>query len=202
MNAINTAIIVFQKNPVLGRVKTRIAKQLGDEKALEIYRILVQKTHEQLSLVPDSDIFLYYSDYLEDVSWKPKHGKIFFRLQKGNDLGEKMRCAFEDVFSEGYQKVIIIGTDCPEISPSLLTDAATLLDLNEVVFGPAMDGGYYLLGLKKLHEGLFEKIPWSTDSVMELSIQYLKSNNISYQTLVLLSDIDTEEDWKAYISSP
>ena len=198
MNTLKPAIIVFQKNPVLGKVKTRIAQQLGNEKALEIYRVLIQKTHEQLAQLTDWDVFLYYSDFLEAVDWKPKEGKISYRLQKGEDLGEKMRIAFEEVFQKGYQKVIIIGTDCPEITANILIDAAIELNNHDVVFGPAMDGGYYLLGMKKIHDRLFQNIPWSTDSVLEISIQYLKEKKIPYQTISALTDIDTAEDWEQY----
>lgn len=198
MNTLKPAIIVFQKNPVLGKVKTRIAQQLGNEKALEIYRVLVQKTHEQLAKLTDWDVYIYYSDFLEAVDWKPKEGKISYRLQKGEDLGKKMRVAFEEVFQEGYQKVLIIGTDCPEITAKILNEAAAELEHHDVVFGPAMDGGYYLLGMKKIHDGLFQNIPWSTDSVLEISIQYLKQNQISFRTIRALSDIDTAEDWEKY----
>ncbi|RZS98144.1 TIGR04282 family arsenosugar biosynthesis glycosyltransferase [Cecembia calidifontis] len=201
MNSQNIAIIVFQKNLVLGRVKTRIAQQLGNEKALEIYRVLVQKTHEQLAQLTDWDVFLYYSDFLEAVGWKPKEGKISYRLQKGEDLGAKMRVAFDEVFLEGYQKVLIIGTDCPEITAKILNEAAAELEHHDVVFGPAMDGGYYLLGMKKTQDGLFQNIPWSTDSVLEISIQYLKQNQISFQTIRTLTDIDTAEDWEKYKKS-
>lgn len=198
MKTQNTAVIVFQKNPVLGKVKTRIAQCLGDEKALEIYRWLVQKTHDQLTHLEGMDIFFYYADFIEKVDWKPKRGKISYGLQEGNDLGEKMQLAFEEVLQQGYQKVIIIGTDCPEITPKILKDAAAELDHFEVVFGPAKDGGYYLLGMKKMYEGLFKNIPWSTDSVLEVSIHYLKENNITYQTIAVLTDIDTVEDWEKY----
>lgn len=201
MNKLKPALIVFQKNPVLGQVKTRIAKILGEEKALEIYRFLVWKTHEQITLLTNWDVFLYYSDFTEKVDWKPKKGEISYHLQKGKDLGERMRNAFEEIFHKGYTRILIIGTDCPQLTEETLNNAAKELNNYDVVFGPAKDGGYYLLGLKKLYNGLFQDIPWSTESVLELSIQYLKQNKISFQTTSSLSDIDTAEDWDKYQKS-
>ena len=198
MKPVKNAIIVFQKNAVKGKVKTRIAKDLGEEKALEIYHHLINSTHQVLSQLRGLDIFLFYSDHIETVTWQPAEGKLQLRLQKGNDLGEKMRLAFEEVFGEGYSKVLIIGTDCPDISPNILYDAMEKLEKHEVVFGPAKDGGYYLLGLKKIHEGLFDGIPWSTEKVLELSLDYLQSRKIPYGLLHTLSDIDTAGDWENY----
>ncbi|MGY6744205.1 MAG: TIGR04282 family arsenosugar biosynthesis glycosyltransferase [Cecembia sp.] len=199
MKPAKNAIIVFQKNAAKGKVKTRIAKDLGEEKALEIYQYLVNSTHQVLSQLKGQDVFLFFSDYTEKVSWQPQEGTLQLRLQKGKDLGEKMRLAFEEVFSEGYSKVSIIGTDCPDINIKILNDAMEKLEEYEVVFGPAQDGGYYLLGLKKIHKGLFDGIPWSTEQVLKLSLDYLNSKQISYELITILSDIDTAEDWENYL---
>ena len=107
--------------------------------------------------------------------------------------------AFSILFQQGYQKIIIIGTDCFELSSSILLDAFTALDNNEVVIGPSADGGYYLLGMQQLFPFLFEEKAWSTDTVYDSTIQQLKMHQISYYTLPILNDIDTEEDWKQYL---
>jgi rSAM/selenodomain-associated transferase 1 len=198
MNRTDTAIIVFQKNAIKGKVKTRIAKDLGEDKALEIYQYLVQTTHKVLAQLEACDIFLFFSDFKEAVSWSPRDAQLHLRLQKGQDLGEKMCLAFEEVFEMGYKKVLIIGTDCPEISTEVLYDATKKLESHEVVFGPANDGGYYLMGLKNIYKGLFHGIPWSTEKVLELSLDPLKKANISFELISPLSDIDTAQDWGKY----
>lgn len=199
MKPSKNAIIVFQKNAVKGKVKTRIATDLGEERALEIYQFLVKSTHKVLSQLKGQDVFLFFSDSIETVNWLPLEGGLQLRLQQGKDLGEKMRLAFKEVFREGYNKVLIIGTDCPDISTKILNEAMEKLEEHEVVFGPAQDGGYYLLGFKKIHEGLFDGIPWSTEKVLELSLDYLNSKQISYELITILSDIDTAEDWENYL---
>lgn len=201
MKPVKNAAIVFQKNAVKGKVKTRIAKDLGEERALEIYEFLLKNTYKNLGDVDHMDILLFFSDYQEEVTLKPKSGQLSTHIQIGNDLGQKMFLAFKEAFKLGYEKVLIIGTDCPEIRTVHLQTAMEKLDTNEVVFGPAKDGGYYLLGLKKLYTFIFEGIPWSTDKVLELSLLRLKEKDMSFECLETLSDIDTAKDWEAFLAS-
>jgi len=192
------ALIVFQKNPVLGKVKTRLAATLGKEKALEIYHYLLKKTYFQINKIEETTIFVYYSDYLEEPAARLSSVKIRHQVQQGDDLGERMKNAFKEVFSEGFNKIAIIGTDCPDISTSIIREAFAKLASFPIVFGPAKDGGYYLLGMNRIENSLFEEIPWSTSAVLKISAERLKEKNIPYQLLPMLSDIDNEEDWNAY----
>ena len=105
-----------------------------------------------------------------------------------------MKNAFEKVFSAGSQKVIIVGTDIPDLSKEVIIKAFELLDSNDVVIGPAKDGGYYLLGMKKMHTKLFDKIEYSTSSVLSETLLKIKELNLTYHLLPELRDIDTEED--------
>ena len=107
--------------------------------------------------------------------------------------------AFDTLFQQGYQKIIIIGTDCFELSSFILLDAFTALDEKEVVIGPSEDGGYYLLGMRQFFPFLFEEKAWSTDSVYSSTVQQLVIQNIRYEILPILNDIDTEDDWKQYL---
>lgn len=192
------AIIVFQKNLISGKVKTRLAKTLGDEVAMEIYRSLIKSTYDEISKLKEVDIFIYLSDYVEELPFDIK-GKIYkIHAQKGKDLGERMNEAFKDCFDHGYEKCLIIGTDCPEITAQDLQLALDKLYFKDLVIGPAEDGGYYLLGIKKHTPSLFESINWSTDQVMTSTIQKAEEQGLSYDKLKTLNDIDTEEDWKLY----
>ncbi len=189
-----SALIIFQKNAVLGKVKTRLSVDVGDEVAMEIYQQLVRHTHMVCGSVPVQK-FLFYSDFIpDDVS---EFGQDYqFEVQSGTDLGSRMRNAFQRLFTKGYGKIIILGTDCGELESEIVINAFELLDHNEVVIGPARDGGYYMLGMNKMNAGLFEEIPWSTEKVLFLTMEKLENQKISYELLEILSDVDRIEDWK------
>lgn len=189
------AIIVFEKNPKLGKVKTRLAETIGAEKALEIYRYLLGLTHSVVDLTPYHKI-IYFSEFIPDGTSK---GNYSFGLQKKGDLGNKMSYSFLESFEKGFEKIIIIGTDCPEISPELLHQAFDILDEKDAVIGPASDGGYYLLGMKSYHPELFKNMIWSTSSVYNETTEKFKESDLSYGVLEVLNDIDTEDDWNAYL---
>ncbi len=188
-------LLIFIKNPIPRKVKTRLGKNVGYNKAVDIYRKLMHTTREA-SMTSSSDNWLYYSDFIDTNDDWPSEG-FEKKLQQGRNLGEKMEHAFKTAFVKGYKRVIIIGSDCPEISGELLDKAFYLLDKNEVVIGPALDGGYYLLGMKRYY-GLFENKEWSTDSVLKETRKELEKKKISYATLKVLSDLDTIEELKKF----
>ena len=189
------AIIIFQKNLVPGKVKTRLAATVGNHQAMEIYRELVAFTHKQATEVTDADVWIFFSDDFEEIGQNFQKYITAKMVQDGGDLGERMKNAFQTIFGLGYQTAILIGTDCPEISPKIMETAFNSLKNQDVVIGPALDGGYYLVGMKTVHFQLFEHIPWSTENVLPLTLEKLNQNNLSYILLPGLSDIDTEEDW-------
>lgn len=196
MQTIQKALIIFVRNPVLGKVKTRLAKDAGDENALAIYKELLQRTKE---VVLDSgvDCFVFYADYLnKDDLWQPNNFRK--QLQISGDLGARMQKAFEHVFSEGYKNVCIIGSDCAELSSAILEQAFTELTQQDVVVGPSLDGGYYLLGMKEVYAKLFSAKKWSTETVFSSTLEDIKTLNLSYSLLPKLSDIDYLEDWKRF----
>ncbi|MEB2779335.1 TIGR04282 family arsenosugar biosynthesis glycosyltransferase [Algoriphagus sp. C2-6-M1] len=189
-------IVIFQKNAELGKVKTRLSATIGDQKAFEAYQLLVNVTHKIASQCPAQKI-LFFSNHLEvDSSVYPENYR--FELQSGQDLGDKMSHALQRLFQENFDRLVIIGTDCPEITPKLISKAFEELEESEVVIGPATDGGYYLLGMTTFISGLFEGIPWSTDQVAALTIEYLKKNEITFALLPTLSDVDFEADWNRF----
>lgn len=190
------AVIVFLKNLTLGKVKTRLAATIGDQQALKIYAQLVKHTLNQVCR-PEHDALLYFSDSLYyDLPVIEKESSL--RLQKGDNLGERMSNAFTEVFASGAQKVLIIGTDCPGLDSIIIKQAFDALDTHQAVIGPASDGGYYLLGMKNFQQGLFEDIPWSTSKVLELTIQKCATHQLTYTLLKELSDIDNENDLNAW----
>ena len=185
-------LIVFIKNPILGKVKTRLAASLGDQKALRVYKKLLDHTLRITGNL-EYDKIVYYSDFVpEQDEWLSAGFKQ--GLQIGQDLGQKMENAFEEGFRTGYSRILIIGSDCFELTSYHISKAFDNLENSNVVLGPATDGGYYLLGMTELFENVFENKKWSTDSVLRDTIKNLTDSNIKFNLLEQLNDIDTESD--------
>ena len=186
----NNLIMVFVRTPELGKVKTRLAKAIGDQAALTIYKLLLKHTSTVLHEL-SFDKVVYYSEKIENNDfWK---ASLFEKkLQKGADLGERMQQAFETAFDRGYKKVLIIGSDLFELTSTLIISALEALETYDISIGPSLDGGYYLLGMKELHPAVFKNKKWGTDSVLENTLQDLKQQNV--KLLEALNDIDTFED--------
>ena len=193
MHELKKALIIFVRHPELGKVKTRLAASIGEEKALAIYLDLLQHTRT-IALDVAADRFVFYAD---DIPEQDEWTSPFFtrRLQTGADLGNRMKKAFSDLLAQGYQQLVIIGSDCFELSASIVEQAFDSLDEHEVVIGPATDGGYYLLGMSKFYPALFDNKSWSTTTVFKDSVSDLLRENIPYKVLAKLTDVDTEEDW-------
>lgn len=186
----NKLLLIFTRNPELGKVKTRLAKTVGDETALKIYIFLLQKTRE-VSLKVSSDKAIYYSVKIRendiwDANSYQKH------LQMGDDLGVRMQHAFQQSFKDSYQKVVIIGSDLYDLTPKIIENSFTQLDTSDVVLGPAKDGGYYLLGMKTMHPTIFQNKKWGTATVLKETLGDLKDKKVSL--LEELNDVDVYED--------
>jgi rSAM/selenodomain-associated transferase 1 len=190
-------LMVFVKNPELGKAKTRLAKTVGDRKALDIYLQLLRYTKSTLDKT-SQDKQVHYSSFVDSTDFWEEGNYHKSKQHEDTDLGKKMAYAFQQNFKSGYQKVVIIGSDCPEISKEVITKAFKELDTNDVVFGPAEDGGYYLLGMNKMIPELFDNKTWSSDSVIADSIKDCKAQNLSYSLLATFSDVDFEDDWKKF----
>lgn len=183
-------LLIFTRNPELGKAKTRLAKTVGNETALEIYKFLLQKTQSESAKV-NADKAVYYSVKIrENDIWD---AKIYQKhQQKGEDLGVRMQNAFKNGFNAGYQKIIIIGSDLYDLSSKNIDEAFLQLNKNDVVLGPATDGGYYLLGMKKLHRKVFQNKEWGTETVRKDTLLNLKNKKV--KLLAFKNDIDVYED--------
>lgn len=186
----NKALIIFARNPELGKVKTRLAKVTGDETALKIYKFLIEHTVE-ITTALRVDKYVYYSDQigLNDLWDETVYRK---RLQCGGDLGIRMQFAFHDLFTEGYEQVVIIGTDIYDLSAEIISEAFDALYTHDAVVGPAEDGGYYLLGMKTLIPGVFSEKEWGTPTVLEDTLNSLKDKSV--KLLSEMNDVDCYED--------
>ena len=186
------ALIIFTRNPELGKVKTRLAKSVGDESALEIYKFLLKHT-VAITKNLNVDKYVFYSENIHrDDIWD---SEIFRKkLQTGTDLGEKMQNAFSELFEMGYEKVLIVGSDIFELDQSDIENAFEVLQTTETVIGPATDGGYYLLGMKELNAAIFQNKNWGTATVLEETLADLRQKK--YVLLEERNDVDYYQDIK------
>lgn len=188
-------LMLFVRNPELGKVKTRLAAAVGPEKALEIYLQLLQHTRDITKELPVQKL-VYYSESVDTNDLWPNE-QYQKRVQPLGDLGEKMEAAFDAAFSEGYTAVVIIGSDCLQLTPDIVLQAYRELEQHDVVIGPALDGGYYLLGMNRLHPELFRNKRWSTEHVFSATLQDIINLQLSHALLPRLSDVDYVEDLDA-----
>ncbi len=185
-------LIIFVKNPVLGKAKTRLAATIGDEKALAVYKLLLQKTRlETINLAADK--IVYYSDHVDDSDlWD---NTIFQKaVQSPGDLGQKITAAFNRAFQGGYKRVCIIGSDCYDMTQAHLQEAFEALETKDAIIGPAEDGGYYTIGMSRYVPELFEQKVWSTETVGSDTIEDFKKLRLDYHVIETLNDVDTEDD--------
>jgi len=186
------ALIIFLKYPELGRSKTRLAKDIGNENALKVYIELLEHT-QLISKELKFDKYLFYDKVTANkMPWGDDIYQTAYQIE--SDLGGRMQNAFEQLFSKEYERVVIIGSDCYELTQEVIEQAFELLKTSDAVIGPAKDGGYYLLGLRKMIPQLFSDVAWSTDEVFSATVKTLENLNLTYSTTPILSDIDTIED--------
>jgi rSAM/selenodomain-associated transferase 1 len=187
------ALIIFVKNPQLGKVKTRLAKTMGEAAALDAYLQMLAHVRAVAQQV-DAHRAVYYSDYVEEAdAWsRPQFSK---HVQAPGELGDKMRLAIEDMMHQGYAHVVLVGSDLLDLQVQHLEEAFRALRFQDFVLGPAIDGGYYLIGMNEMAPTLFADKAWSTDLVLESTLQDIRKLGKTVHLLRPLSDIDEEKDW-------
>jgi rSAM/selenodomain-associated transferase 1 len=186
------ALIIFVRNLQKGKVKSRLAKDIGDDKALQVYKYLLQHTRN-VAINAHCSHFVFYSDYVHvnDDFDDDCFTKV---VQHGVELGERMMNAFTHVLGLGCKNICIIGSDCYELETDMINSAFTNLQTHDTVIGPTGDGGYYLLGMKSVQEQVFKNKDWGTSSVFDDTIETVKQLNLSCYTLRSLNDVDVLDD--------
>ena len=191
-------VIVFLKAPRPGFVKTRIATELDAEGAAAIYQVLVGITLSRLESRSEVELRFAPDDAAGELShWRRPAWQL--RPQGDGDLGARMGRAIDDAFSEGVARVLVIGTDCPEIEASDLDDGFSALEGHDLVVGPAVDGGYWLLGLDRPRPELMRDMRWSGDRVFDTTMHRARDAGLRVAELRRLRDIDTLEDWRTWL---
>ncbi len=196
-----TEVIIFTRFPEAGTTKTRLIALLGSEKAARLQKVMTEKLFAAAEAIPatlGSRLTICFSGGSKTLmaAWLGNHRYL---KQKGETLGDKMEHAFREVFKEGAEQAILVGSDIPSIDTPLLSRAVVLVQENEVVIGPTWDGGYYLIGFNKTHakeiySAIFHDIAWSSESVFETTMQKLTALKIAPVVLPRQHDIDVPED--------
>lgn len=190
---------IFVKAPEPGRVKTRLAAVLGDRRAADIYRALGRRVAARC-LGPNHDTVVWYAPAGGRAAvreWLRQLRIAAFRAQGAGTLGERLEGAFRRHFAEGARRVVVIGSDCPDVDAGLVGRAFEALEGHDLVLGPARDGGYYLVGLRAPAPELFRGIRWSTDAVLGETVSAARRLALRTRLLPTLRDIDTLSDARA-----
>ena len=188
------ALILFIKYPEAGNVKTRLGAEVGFELAAELYRLFIQQTFELVQNCSAQKVFVAFEPADREAEFSefiPKQFAVF--PQEGKNLGERMLNAFQYAFARGYKNVAILGSDSPTLPLKNIDEAFEKLSKSDLVLGPSEDGGYYLIGLTHAHRGLFDKIEWSSSSVMQATIERAEKLRLQYKLLSVWYDIDTKK---------
>nr|WP_319493230.1 TIGR04282 family arsenosugar biosynthesis glycosyltransferase [uncultured Desulfobacter sp.] len=192
----DNAVIVFIKAPEKGRVKTRLAKGVGDAAALVLYRCFVMDVLDMVQSTPWTLRVYYYPENAYELvrTWLGDDLDLF--PQKGDTLGDKMENALADTFAAGYERAVLIGSDLPDLPSGIIDSAFSGLEERSAAIGPSLDGGYYLIGFTAagFTPRIFHGIPWSTNQVFDLTLNRFKDYQVSHCTLPVWQDIDTRED--------
>jgi len=206
--ALSTALVIFAKAPIPGHVKTRLSPPLTPDEAATLHGSFVLDTLERTKAAVGR-LKLSMDRYL---ACAPSSSHVFFKImeerqgvtlidQVGDNLGARMHQAIETMLSRGYRRTSLLGTDVPTVPLEHFKQALTLLDNHDLVLGPAMDGGYYLIGMNRTIPELFTDIPWSTDQVLRLTQDRAALLGLKTALLQPWRDIDTLADLEALIEA-
>lgn len=188
---------IFAKQPIRGQVKTRLADETTPEWAQRVASAFLGDTLDRLVVLNAHRTIVYAPANSGDFFTHLSNGRYQTTPQCDGDLGQRLRAFFGDARAEGYSRIIAIGTDSPTLPIAYVEQAIELLTSNDVVVGPAFDGGYYLIGTNKLDAAIFDDIPWSTSRVLESTVARIQQTSARLALLPPWYDVDTVDDWNA-----
>jgi uncharacterized protein len=194
---VSERLIIFTRYPEPGKAKTRLIPALGDVAAADLHRQMTEQTLARVKLLQQShpvSVEVWFAGGDRDRMQTWLGADLQYQPQPEGDLGSRMTQAFQVGFDRGVKASVIVGTDCPELTVALLTAAFQALQQTDLVLGPATDGGYYLIGLRRSAPELFESISWSTDRVFQQTVAVASKLNLSLSCLPMLADVDRPED--------
>jgi rSAM/selenodomain-associated transferase 1 len=191
-------LIVFVRAPRAGAVKTRLAAKIGASAACDAYQKLVRAVLNRIDSI--RDVQLRYSPDDAESEVRPwLKAQWTLSPQGSGELGERLTRAFAESFAEGARRVVIIGSDCPWLSDGDIEEAWNDLKTHDLVLGPARDGGYWLVGLREPKPEVFNGISWSTEAVLEQTLEHARAEGLRFRLLRELRDVDTLGDWYTFL---
>lgn len=194
-------VIVFARYPVPGKTKTRLIERLGENGAADLQDAMTRHTLARVARVVATRAVEAEIRFTgaEKERMASQYGREWICTHQGEgDLGERLSRAVQDAFEAGVSRLVLIGTDCPALTSDGLTSAFDALEEFDLVVGPAMDGGYYLLGLRQPCLQLFKGIDWGTNAALDQTLEAAKKLRLSIRFLALLRDVDRPEDLPAW----
>lgn len=198
MSAPHDAIVLMARAPELGRVKTRLASEMGDDQALAIYRELGESIADALRKAGPRVVVSYTPATAEDLTREWLGDDLRYEPQPSGDMGARMHAAISARLAAGADRVVVVGSDCPTMAPETVRAAFAALTDADVVLGPATDGGLYLIGVSASHDGLLSSIPWSSGEVLSATMERAEAAGLRVTMLPVMRDIDTAADWRAH----
>lgn len=187
------------KAPLPKRVKTRLSPPLTDREAVELYRCFIMDIFARVSVLDGIDVFAAYTPKGKEDIIKQLTGNVYLLPQRGIGLGKRLANLFSDLFARGYKKIVVIGSDSPDMPLEFIRTSFSVLDKDGVVFGPTEDGGYYLVGMNRFCRKIFEDIPWSTNNVLKRSLEICNAEGMDIFLIPKWYDVDTYKDLKMLI---
>lgn len=199
--ATDAALIILARHPRAGAARSRLAHTLGEDVAAEFHRLSAERLFLELERLPvPVQRYLFYTGNDDEAALRRWTGGGFqFELQRPSSRGERLRQAFATIFARRYRKVVVVGTDIPDLTSGLIDEALHLLETYDAVIGPDHNGGYYLLGLRALHHELFHDVPWGTSRVYGHTLRMIKALDLSLAFLPVLVDVNTEDDLRRWM---
>lgn len=195
------ALVVFARVPTLGQVKTRLAASIGPEAALAAYRELAEHTLATVAPLPDCTRVVAFTPADGAPAMRAWLGDVAeYEAQVEGDLGRRMLAAATHRFDAGAERVAIVGTDCPTLTGADVERAWAALDKADLVLGPAMDGGYWLIALRAPHAAPFRDVPWSSPDTLTDTLERAREAGLKVALLDRKADVDTVVDWRAWKS--
>jgi len=195
------AVIIFMRAPYRGEVKTRLARTIGKERAAQLYRLCAEAIVHEISELSKVQKYIFFADvtpnyntdYLVDLGFK-------ISIQEGASLGQRLENAFSRLSADGVKKALVVASDVPDLTANIVEEALNGLEDHDVVIGPSLDGGYYLIGLKEPQKSLFKGIAWGTKKVFRQTVDIADKKGLTIKYLPELIDFDTSDDLMIWLA--
>ena len=194
------SLAIFARLPIPGEVKTRLSPAVPPELSALLYLAMLTDAFEVAMGAGAERVDVFWASVGNQAPDLAVPQGVAVRHQQGADLGERLAAAFAELLPDPADRAVVIGADCPDLHPAVIRQAFAALDDHDLVLGPARDGGYYLIGLRRPAPALFDRVSWGTDRVFAQTLEWAERGGLRVATLGVLADIDTSEDLVRFVA--